>query len=295
MGGRNEGGVVNGMPTGASLLPPQLIPLSAESLAAHSAERPSPRHTQNISSESSATTVVSTVLLVGLALTPALFTEVVSCKQWFIEGGAQGVFMAALLPYAPFCIACGYVWGFTGGMLVQTLAILLSSGCIYGIGRVMKHSLPLAVRRNREWTKLLLEIDHDWRKAAKINLLLCFIPMPYGKLPPWTHAYIFALSEHAFLTFVVVFEFGMIGHTLLNLGIGHVLSCHGEAAAHPLKTWGAAASISVMLVATWFAGVVAQRQLEDGLEPDDIGEVSPLSSCSSSSLESLLEDPDAGP
>lgn len=30
----------------------------------------------------------------------------------------------------------------------------------------MKHSLPLAVRRNREWTKLLLEIDHDWRKVC---------------------------------------------------------------------------------------------------------------------------------
>jgi uncharacterized membrane protein YdjX (TVP38/TMEM64 family) len=36
--------------------------------------------------------------------------------------------MVFLLPYAPFCIACGYVWGFAAGLLVQTLAILLSSG-----------------------------------------------------------------------------------------------------------------------------------------------------------------------
>ena len=39
-------------------------------------------------------------VILGLALTPALFAEVVSCKQWFLEGGAQGVVCFSLL----FCV-----------------------------------------------------------------------------------------------------------------------------------------------------------------------------------------------
>jgi uncharacterized membrane protein YdjX (TVP38/TMEM64 family) len=241
---------------------------------------PNPCHGQRVL----AVVGIAALLLLGVALSPVLFEAVVSCKHWFMEGGVNGALcfslifslgMVAMLPYTPFCIACGYIWGLTVGILVQTLAIFLSSGCIYGVGGLIKHYMPMTLIHNREWTKLLIEIDDDWRKGAKINLLLCFIPMPYG-----THVYIFALSDHAFLAFVTVFELGMIGHTLLNLGIGTILASHGEAAAHPLKMWGTVASITVMTVATCFAGTVAQRQLDYDAEPDDVFE----SICSQESL-----------
>jgi uncharacterized membrane protein YdjX (TVP38/TMEM64 family) len=233
---------------------------------------PSPCHSQRMV----AVVGISVLLLVGVALSPTLFERVISCKHWFIEEGVNGVLyfslifsfgMVVILPYTPFCVACGYIWGLRNGILVQTFAIFLSSGFIYGIGGLVKHYIPMTVIQNREWTKLLNEIDEDWRRGAKINLLFCFIPMPYG-----THAYIFALSNHAFLTYVIVFELGMVGHTLLNLGIGTVLAAHGEAAADPLKTWGAVASITVMIVATCFAGGIAQRQLDYDAEPDDVFE-----------------------
>jgi hypothetical protein len=40
----------------------------------------------------------------------------------------------------------------------------------------------------------------DWQEAAKINVLLCFMPIPYG-----SHGYLFALSDVPFFQFVGVF------------------------------------------------------------------------------------------
>ena len=117
---------------------------------------------------------VSSVVFLGLLLTPLLFAMVASFKTWLRRAGLEGVVaysvvfcfsMAALLPYAPFCIGCGYVWGLANGMIVQTLAILLSSACIYAIGRSSACSAARAGRGCRQWTELRLEIDADWREV----------------------------------------------------------------------------------------------------------------------------------
>jgi hypothetical protein len=39
-------------------------------------------------------------MILGLALSPTLFSWVVSCKQWFLDGGVQGVLYFSLI----FCI-----------------------------------------------------------------------------------------------------------------------------------------------------------------------------------------------
>ena len=219
------------------------------------------------------------VLVAGVASSPALFAKIVFCKQWFISSHLRGVLcftmmfsvaMASMLPYTPFCIATGYVWGFTDGMLVQLLAIFTSSGFIYGLGRGLKLVSPTTAASswewNREWTNLVPEIDRNWRHAAKLNFLLCFVPMPYG-----VHVYIFALSQHPFLVFTTVFEIGMIGHMILNLKIGSLLASHDDTNVHILKTWGVVVSICVMLFATLVGGCLAQRQLnsEGRLQPED--------------------------
>jgi hypothetical protein len=120
---------------------------------------------------------VSSVVFLGLLLTPLLFAMVASFKTWLVRAGLEGVVaysvvfcfsMAALLPYAPFCIGCGYVWGLTNGMLVQTLAILLSSACIYAIGRSSACSAARAGRGCRRWAELRLEIDADWREVRAV-------------------------------------------------------------------------------------------------------------------------------
>jgi uncharacterized membrane protein YdjX (TVP38/TMEM64 family) len=210
------------------------------------------------------------VLCIGFALSPTLFAKVVSCKQWFIEGGLQGVLyftmmfsasMATLLPYTPFCIATGYIWGFSRGLVVQFLAVFVSSGFIYGIGRALVVLSPTTAVSSwtwhQEWMNLIPEIDRDWRNAAKLNFLLCYIPMPYG-----VHAYIFALSKHAFVTFVAVFEVGMIGHMILNLKIGSLLASRDDTNAHNLKIWGVVISVCVMVVVTLVSAWFAQRQLD---------------------------------
>jgi len=219
--------------------------------------------------------VLVLVFCTGLALSPTLFSKVVSCKQWFLEEQLHGVFcftmmfsvsMAVLLPYTPFCIATGYIWGFTSGMIMQFLAIFVSSGLIYGIGRAVSPTGAVySWGQNRKWTNLIPEIDRDWRHAAKLNFILCFVPMPYG-----VHAYIFALSQHSFLTFVAVFEFGMVPNIILNLKIGSLLASRDETNAHTLKTLGIVVSVCVLVCGTLVGGLIQGRlNLGSDLQPED--------------------------
>lgn len=43
---------------------------------------------------------------------------------------------AAFMPYGPFCISIGYIFGIGVGFAVQSLAIFVSSAFIYVIGRL---------------------------------------------------------------------------------------------------------------------------------------------------------------
>jgi hypothetical protein len=52
----------------------------------------------------------------------------------------------------------------------------------------------------RIWKGLTRMLATDWQEAAKINVLLCFMPIPYG-----SHGYLFALSDVPFFQFVGVF------------------------------------------------------------------------------------------
>jgi hypothetical protein len=71
-------------------------------------------------------------------------------------------------------------------------------------------------------------------QAAKINLILCFMPIPFG-----SHPYLFALSAVPFDQFVLVFVVGMIPSTVLNLLIGQALE---EATAPEVRLAAAAAA-----------------------------------------------------
>jgi hypothetical protein len=66
---------------------------------------------------------------------------------------------------------------------------------------------------------LTKKIQRDWKACAKLNLLLCFAPLPFA-----IHAYLFGFSECAFVPFVVVFEVGMLLHTAFCVDVGYASS-----------------------------------------------------------------------
>lgn len=124
------------------------------------------------------------------------------------------------MPYAPFCISVGYIWGVSHGFLIQGAAIFLSSVLIYLITYFLDAARLQNVFESYRLSNCLFhEVRDGWLRAARMNLIMCFIPMPYG-----LHAYFFAVCRYNFLLFIFFFEIGMIGHTFLNLSIGNGLA-----------------------------------------------------------------------
>jgi hypothetical protein len=59
---------------------------------------------------------------------------------------------------------------------------------------------------------LLNLISRDWKEAGKVNLLMCFMPIPYG-----AHIYLFAISSVPFEQFIAFAMMGMMPYTFLGM------------------------------------------------------------------------------
>eukprot|EP00287_Rhodomonas_sp_CCMP768_P020848 CAMPEP_0202818440 /NCGR_PEP_ID=MMETSP1389-20130828/8339_1 /ASSEMBLY_ACC=CAM_ASM_000865 /TAXON_ID=302021 /ORGANISM="Rhodomonas sp., Strain CCMP768" /LENGTH=420 /DNA_ID=CAMNT_0049490795 /DNA_START=184 /DNA_END=1446 /DNA_ORIENTATION=- len=220
--------------------------------------------------------VIFLFLLIGVACGAHIFEAIVGAKQWFLDNPLISVpwycFLfsvasAIFMPYGPFCISVGYIWGLKWGFPVQLCAIFVSSAFIYLVGRVLlKKWVNERTMKYRLWRAIMDHMGNDWREAAKINILMCFIPMPYG-----THAYLFSLSECSFTCFVSVFEVGMIGHTFLNLAVGDALAMSAELGSESTSTLQFVATIVgvvAMILSIWYGGIVTQRIMEQHYNED---------------------------
>jgi len=217
-------------------------------------------------------------LLIGVICGTQIFEAIVGAKQWFLDNPLVSVpwycllfsvASAVFMPYGPFCISVGYIWGLRWGFPVQLAAIAVSSAFIYVVGRVLlKKRVNEHTQKYRLWRAIMDHMGRDWKEAAKINLLMCFIPMPYG-----THAYLFSLSECTFFNFVWVFELGMIGHTFLNLAVGDALAMSAELGTESTSTLQFVATIVgvvAMIVSIWYGGIVTQRIMDQEYNEDKI-------------------------
>jgi hypothetical protein len=86
----------------------------------------------------------------------------------------------------------------------QMVAIFVSSATLFAIGKTILQSKVHEILSRSEgssaWKGLLKFINQNWKEAAKINVLLCFMPVPYG-----SHPYLFSLTEVPFEQFVFFF------------------------------------------------------------------------------------------
>jgi len=211
-------------------------------------------------------------LLLGLICGTKIFESIIAAKSWFVENPLLSVpwycflFSAAsavFMPYGPFCISVGYIFGLGWGLPVQLSAIFVSSAFIYLVGRVLLKKRVTEYTNKSEfrlWRAIMDHMGKDWKEAAKINMLMCFIPMPYG-----THAYFFSVSECSFWNFVWVFEIGMIGHTLLNLAVGDALAQSSDLSqkeGSPLQFIATIVGAIAMIASIWYGGIVTQRIMD---------------------------------
>jgi hypothetical protein len=98
------------------------------------------------------------------------------------------------VPYSPFCIAIGFIFGIYWGAVIEMCNIFISSSTIFVVGRYLFKDhvegfiLNSSPATANIWKGLMKYLRRDWREAAKMNILMCFIPMPYGMnrcaLPP---------------------------------------------------------------------------------------------------------------
>ena len=175
------------------------------------------------------------------------------------------------MPYSPFCIAIGFIFGISVGLAIEMLNILISSSLIFALSRyLIKKRVENMIQRSEGstahtlWTGLIAYMGRDWREAAKINLLLCFIPMPYGM-----NRYLFSLTNVPFLQYNVFFMIGMVPNTALNLIIGAALAEASEQdGVDSLRLTGTLLALIGILAAIWYAQSVAQKLLADAKEKD---------------------------
>jgi uncharacterized membrane protein YdjX (TVP38/TMEM64 family) len=175
------------------------------------------------------------------------------------------------MPYSPFCIAIGFIFGISVGLAIEMLNILVSSSLIFVLSRyLIKKRVEDMIQRSEGstahtlWTGLIAYMGRDWREAAKINLLLCFIPMPYGM-----NRYLFSLTNVPFLQYNFFFMIGMVPNTVLNLLIGAALAEASEQdGVDSLRLTGTLLALIGILAAIWYAKSVAQKLLADAKAKD---------------------------
>ncbi|KAJ1494758.1 hypothetical protein T484DRAFT_1926716 [Baffinella frigidus] len=216
--------------------------------------------------------VVVIVLVVGWFFGNQIFNLMIDAKAWFISDLPVSLVLyyivfvisaMCLIPYGPFCIAMGFIYGFFWGFLIQMVGVFVSSAVLYGVGRtILKEKVHEIISRSEGssvWKGLLKFINKDWREAAKINVLLCFMPVPYG-----SHPYLFSLSDVPFEQFVLFFMMGMVPNTILNLLIGVALSDASEPGGlNQYHIIGTVMGIVAMVLVVWYASHVAQEILDD--------------------------------
>lgn len=158
-----------------------------------------------------------------------VFDAITASKQWFLSQPFLGVVYycaafslasAVMFPYGPFCVSIGYIFGFWRGLWIQSLAVFISSAFCYFVATWMKmdRCIDQWLQPYESQRKFLEVLQKDHLQSLKINVLLCFVPMPYG-----AHVYLFACTKYPFWRFVTVFEIGMLGHTIMNLVVGEAL------------------------------------------------------------------------
>jgi uncharacterized membrane protein YdjX (TVP38/TMEM64 family) len=73
-----------------------------------------------------------------------IFTEITAAKNWFQDEAPFSIIVyyivfslcaLVLIPYGPFCIAIGFIFGLWWGLLIQMIAIILSAALLFFVGR----------------------------------------------------------------------------------------------------------------------------------------------------------------
>eukprot|EP00961_Rhodomonas_salina_P239871 3240626-Rhodomonas_salina.3 len=219
--------------------------------------------------------VIIAVIVVGWFFGNAIFQFIIDAKDWFREELPFSLIIyyiffclcaLVFIPYGPFCIAIGFVFGLQWGFAIQMVAIFLSSSVLFAFGRfILKdkvHEIIAKTDGATVWKGLMKYMGKDWkevnkrtphaahlcshalsdsclllhhqqtdaptcvhlrsgltldiitvshrcrpfplpacsRQAAKINILLCFMPVPYG-----SHPYLFSMTTIPFGQFVLFF------------------------------------------------------------------------------------------
>ena len=213
--------------------------------------------------------LIGILLFIGLGAIcgTQIYETIIEAKDWFVNEIPISIIWysvmfslssAVMLPYGPFCISVGYIYGFWFGLIVQTIAIFTSSALIYYIGRIgFKSRVDQYMQKYIIWKAMMAGIEKSTYEAAKINILLCFVPMPYG-----VHAFLFALSKCPFVPFVISFEIGMIGHTTLNLAIGDALAQATSEGTDLYTLIGAICGVTAMIFTIWYGGVLTQKMMD---------------------------------
>mmetsp|Transcript_2727 Transcript_2727/g.9147 ORF Transcript_2727/g.9147 Transcript_2727/m.9147 type:complete len:390 (-) Transcript_2727:71-1240(-) len=213
--------------------------------------------------------LIGILLFIGLGAIcgTQIYETIIEAKDWFVNEIPISIIWysvmfslssAVMLPYGPFCISVGYIYGFWFGLIVQTIAIFTSSALIYYIGRIgFKSRVDQYMQKYIIWKAMMAGIEKSTYEAAKINILLCFVPMPYG-----VHAFLFALSTCPFVPFVISFEIGMIGHTTLNLAIGDALAQATSEGTDLYTLIGAICGVTAMIFTIWYGGVLTQKMMD---------------------------------
>ena len=146
--------------------------------------------------------VVVISIALGAKFGKQIFNAIIDAKDFFRDEplsllGYFSIFtgMSMLfVPYSPFCIAIGFIFGIYWGAIIEMCNIFISSSTIFVVGRYLFKDhvegfiLNSSPATANIWKGLMKYLRRDWREAAKMNILMCFIPMPYGMnrcaLPP---------------------------------------------------------------------------------------------------------------
>lgn len=131
--------------------------------------------------------------------------------------------MAAFMPYAPFAIAAGFVFGVWQGVLIQTAATIIAAAALFASCRALAStSLDRWLAENKLATRIRERVSETWT-GVQLNLLCCFLPITFSM-----HVYGFSMTKLPIAYFVVSLAVGLIPLTVLYCLAGHAMRRIGE-------------------------------------------------------------------
>ena len=214
-----------------------------------------------------------TSVVIGAKFGNSIFHAIIDAKDYLREQPlsllvyfACFTFAAVFfMPYSPFCIAIGFIFGLSIGIAIEMCNILISSSVTFLVGRYLFKEKVEAIlfessnKTAQIWKSLLKYMGRDWRESAKIQLLLCFIPMPYGM-----NRYLVSLTNVPFLPYSGWFMIGMIPNTLLNLLIGAALAeAAQEDGVNGYRIIGTGVAVLGIMAAIFYAKIIAEKILTE--------------------------------